>query len=83
MEVKSNELYRMKGVLAIKDFPARFVFQVSARRRRRRWRAARSNGAGHVVWALGRMPAPACPHRRARLAWHPLLLCAWRLPFLP
>ncbi|KAL4436341.1 hypothetical protein ABPG77_009903 [Micractinium sp. CCAP 211/92] len=27
MEVKSNELYRMKGVLAIKDFPARFVFQ--------------------------------------------------------
>ena len=28
MEVKSNDLYRMKGVLAIKDFPARFVFQV-------------------------------------------------------
>lgn len=27
MEVKSNDLYRMKGVLAIKDFPARFVFQ--------------------------------------------------------
>ncbi|KAL4420551.1 hypothetical protein ABPG75_010207 [Micractinium tetrahymenae] len=27
MEVKSNDLYRMKGVLAIQDFPARFVFQ--------------------------------------------------------
>ena len=31
MEVKSNDLYRMKGVLAIKDFDRRFVFQVGGR----------------------------------------------------
>ena len=30
MEVKSADLYRMKGVLAIKDFERRFVFQVRA-----------------------------------------------------
>ena len=28
VEVKSADLYRMKGVLAIKDFERRFVFQV-------------------------------------------------------
>lgn len=28
IEVQSNDLYRMKGVLAIKDFDKRFVFQV-------------------------------------------------------
>ncbi len=28
IEVKSNDLYRMKGVLSIKDFDKRFVFQV-------------------------------------------------------
>ncbi len=28
IELKSNDLYRMKGVLAIRDFDRRFVFQV-------------------------------------------------------
>ncbi len=31
IEVKSNDLYRMKGVLAIKDFDKRFVFQARYR----------------------------------------------------
>ena len=30
IELKSNDLYRMKGVLAIKDFERRFVFQARA-----------------------------------------------------
>lgn len=31
IDVKSNDLYRMKGVLAIEGFDRRFVFQVRGR----------------------------------------------------
>jgi G3E family GTPase len=30
LAVRAEDLYRFKGVLAIKDFPKRYVFQVSS-----------------------------------------------------
>lgn len=46
IEVKSNDLYRMKGVLAIKDFDKRFVFQAREK----------AEPAAQTCWGCGAGP---------------------------
>ena len=69
MEVKSNDLYRMKGVLAIKDFDRRFVFQVGGWRVGGGWRGG---SLGGQVWG-GTAALGLVPGRAAMTACTPML----------